>query len=123
MYFFEKGIVGLQEHREYALVPFDDSPFLILHAVDEELSFILLPAENAVQNYGFHIDEETVSVLKAEDPGEIDIMLIVNIIEDQLYVNLKAPILLCPKHQTGCQFIITDQDYPIRQPLSRGGGS
>ena len=114
---FEKGIVGFQEIKEYGLVALEDTPFFILHATSAQLSFILIPAEKVVIDYSFKIDQETIDLLGIQRPEDVVIFLIVNIIDDQFYVNLKAPVLIAPNQQTGCQFVIHDQDYPIRHPL------
>lgn len=119
IYRFEKGIIGLQEIRRYALIQLDNFPFSILHALDAQISFIVIPAAQVVDNYGFHIDDETAELLGVERPEEVETWLIVNVIEDQVYVNLKAPVLLSPAHRSGVQFIIHDQELPIRHPLIR----
>lgn len=115
---FDKGIVGLQNIDTYGLVAMEDTPFYILHSLEEQLSFILIPAEKAVQDYGFEIDEETVELLSIRKLEDVVTFLIVNIIDDILYVNLKAPILIAPNQRTGCQFVIHQSDYPIRHPLA-----
>ncbi|QMV44980.1 flagellar assembly protein FliW [Cohnella cholangitidis] len=115
---FGKGIIGIQEFDTYGLVAIEDTPFFILHALQEQLSFIVIPAEKAVQDYGFHIDDETIELLRIQKIEEVVIFLIVNIIDDVLHVNLKAPILIAPNQRTGCQFIIHQSDYPIRHPLT-----
>ncbi|HEY8529486.1 MAG TPA: flagellar assembly protein FliW [Paenibacillaceae bacterium] len=119
IYRFEKGIVGWQDIKQYALIGVEDTPFFILHAVDEQLSFILIPAEKVVLDYGFEIDDETVELLDAKKPEDVVIFLIVNIIDDAFYVNLKAPVLLVPRSRAGCQYVIHDRDYPLRFPLRR----
>ena len=115
---FDKGIIGLQDIDTYGLVAMEDTPFYILHALEEQLSFILIPAEKAVHDYGFAIDEETVGLLSIQRLEDVVTFLIVNIIDDVLYVNLKAPILIAPERRTGCQFVIHQSDYPIRHPLT-----
>lgn len=115
---FDKGIVGLQEIDAYGLIALEDTPFFILHALREQLSFILIPAEKAVRDYGFTIDSETIETLRIEKVEDVVTFLIVNIIDDELYVNLKAPILIAPEQLTGCQFVIHQIDYPIRHPLA-----
>lgn len=115
---FAKGIVGLQEIDQYGLVALEDTPFFILHAIREQMSFVLIPAEKAVQDYGFEIDRETIELLDIQASADVVTFLIVNIIDSELYVNLKAPVLIAPERRTGCQFIIHQSDYPIRLPLS-----
>lgn len=117
IYRFDKGIVGWQNLHEYALIPLEEMPFYMLHATEGSVSFFLIPAEQVVEDYGFRIDEDTVQLLGASQPDEVSTMLIVNIIDNQLFVNLKAPVLLSPKCRAGVQFIIHDMDYPLRYPL------
>jgi len=119
---FEKGIVGWQNITHYALVAVEETPFYILHALRDQLSFILIPAEKAVLDYGFEIDDETVELLGVRKPEDVVPFLIVNIVDDAFYVNLKAPVLLVPHNRTGCQFVIHDRDYPLRHPLVRKEG-
>lgn len=118
IYHFPKGIIGLPEYQEYALIQFEDAPYNILHAVDEQLSFILLPPSLAVKDYGFSIDQAAIGLLNISKPEEVATFLIVNIVDDQMFVNLKAPVLLSMSTRKGCQFIIDDQDLPLRYPLS-----
>jgi flagellar assembly factor FliW len=115
---FGKGIIGLQNIYNFGLVALEDTPFFVLHAIQDQLSFVLIPAEKAVQDYGFTIDRETIELLSIQNDDEVITFLIVNIIEDILYVNLKAPILIAPDQRTGCQFVIHQSGYPIRYPLT-----
>lgn len=119
IFHFKKGLVGIELYKDFALIPLEDSPFFILHTTneDEDVSFILAPAENVVSDYAFDISSEAIDVLKAEKAEDVVIFLIVHIIEDALYVNLKAPILLSPNEKLGLQFIIMDKEYPVRQQV------
>jgi len=117
---FQKGIIGLQDIQRYALLQIENTPFSVLHALDAPISFILIPASEAVDRYGFHIDDETTELLGVAHPEEVVTMLVVNIIEDRVYVNLKAPVLLSQMNRSGVQFVIHDQELPVRYPLSSG---
>jgi len=89
-----------------------------LHALHDQLSFVLIPAKKAVQDYGFTIDSETIELLAIRSFEDVVVFLIVNIIDDVLHVNLKAPILIAPDQRTGCQFVIHQSNFPIRHPLT-----
>ncbi|TYA11875.1 flagellar assembly protein FliW [Paenibacillus faecis] len=117
IYLFESGILGIPDIRQYALLPMEGTPFFVLHALEEEVSFILLPSHEAVEDYSFRITDETIGFLELISPEDVGVMLIVNINQDELYVNLMAPILLSPHSQKGCQYIIKDQELPVRHPL------
>ena len=123
IYHFPRGLVGLHEYKDYALIKVEDGPFHLLHALNDELSFILLPAHLAADDYGFHIDGPTVDLLDIRQPEDVVTFVIINVIDDQLFVNLKAPVLMAPGTRRGCQFIIDDPKYPIRHPLARKEGS
>lgn len=122
IYYFPRGLVGLQEFKDFALIQVEDGPFHLLHALNDELSFILIPAYLASDNYGFRIDSSTVDILAIHKPEDVHTFLIVNVVDDELYVNLKAPVLAAPGSRRGCQFIIDDPAFPIRHPLNRKEG-
>ncbi len=116
---FAKGIVGFEGFQSFALVAAEDNAYYILHALQGQLSFLLVRADLFTEDYGFQINEETVELLEISGSEQVVVFLILNIIEDQPYVNLKAPILLAPNSRRGGQFVIHDQDYPLRFPLIR----
>jgi len=118
VFHFPQGIIGLPEHHEYALIPIEGSPFYIFHAVDGDVSFILVESANAVRPYDFTIDKEVVQVLSVAAPEDVTTYSIVNMLDDRIVANLKAPVLLASQHRKGCQYVILDKDYPIRFPLS-----
>ena len=121
IYHFPRGIIGLSEYQDYALVQIEDAPYYILHALEHELSFILLPASNVTEDYGFQIDQATIDLLEINKPEDVMTFLIVNIVEEIPCVNLRAPVLLTLTTQKGCQFIIDNSDYSVRHALSRKG--
>lgn len=116
---FAKGIVGFEQYQTYALIAVEDGSYYVLHAVQGQLSFLLVRADQFLQDYGFQIDEETVELLGISSSEEVVVFLILNLVDDCPYVNLKAPILLAPNSGQGGQFVIHDQNYPIRFPLGR----
>lgn len=123
IYDFPKGIVGFEKIKGYALLQVENGPFYVLHALDEQLSFVLLPANLAVEDYGFHIDQSVIELLGIDKPDDVMTFVIVNVIDDQLYVNLKAPIIINSKTRKAAQHIIDDAAYPLRHPLVDKGGA
>lgn len=116
IYDFSIGLVGLAHIHAYALLPYSDTDFFILHSLTDDLSFILIPAHRIQEQYAFEMEDHLLELLgsKAED---IMPFLIVNIVDQVPYMNLKAPILLAPSSQKGCQFVLNDASYAIRTPL------
>ncbi len=117
LYSFEKGIIGFSNTTQFALMPYEDSQFYVLHACTEELSFILLPAMLLEKELSFQIDSESVKFLGVSQADEIVTFLIVHFVDDLPYVNTKAPILIVPSTQKGCQYVINDGAYAVRESL------
>ncbi|AKG36568.1 flagellar assembly protein FliW [Paenibacillus durus] len=122
IYEFEAGILGVSDIFHYALFPMEGTPFFVLHALDEEVSFILLPVQEAVLDYSFQIPDEVTELLALNSPEDVGVMVIINIQQEELFVNLMAPVLLSPYSLRGCQYIIKDQELPVRYPLKAEGG-
>lgn len=117
---FVKGMVGFQALRNYMLLPYEDTPFFILHGCDEEVAFILLPGD-LVTSYTFDVDQSTLELLEIKRPEEVVTMLVANIRGNEISVNLRAPVLLAPESQKGCQYILHNNDLPLRYVLREGG--
>lgn len=116
IYHFPQGLVGLSNIQTYALLPFADTELFILHAIESQLSFVLVPAHRIADHYAFQIEDHIAEILQSET-NEIIPLLIVNIVDQQPFVNLKAPILLATTSQKGFQYILNQMEYPIRTPL------
>lgn len=120
---FPKGIPGFGDTHDYALIQVESGPFHVLHALDEQLSFILIPGSLAADEYGFRIDQSVVELLEIQQPEDVMTYVIVNVVEDQPVVNLKAPILINQTTRKGIQHILDDASYPLRHPLGLKEGS
>jgi len=117
IYQFQQGIVGFSHLHQFALLPYEDTQLFILQAFEEEFSLILLPATMSGNVNGFHIDESVVSGLGIENANEVVAFYILRFIDDEPYVNLKAPILVVPTKQKGCQYVLTDDTVSVRERL------
>lgn len=121
VYSFEQGIIGLPEVTKYALLPYADSDLFILQSLKDNVSFVLVPAIKVDRELAFQIDGDTVSLLGVQGPNDIATMLIVHIVDEVPFVNCKAPILIVPETKKGCQFVINDANYAVREPLVMKG--
>ncbi|QNK58357.1 flagellar assembly protein FliW [Paenibacillus sp. PAMC21692] len=121
LFTFTSGIIGLSHIQNYALVSFADSDLHVLQSLDGNISFILISAAMIDKEYTFRIDEETVERLGVSDPAQVITMFIVHIIDDKPFINSRAPILLVASTQRGCQFVIHDANYAVREPLVMKG--
>lgn len=117
IYTFHQGLIGLSHITEYALLPYDNSDLFILQGCHEDISFILVPAAKVELELAFHLDEETVDLLDASNAEEVVPFYIVHVVDNSPHVNAKAPILIVPSAQKGCQYVINDGNYSVREPL------
>src|SRR5690606_6169869 len=108
IYAFEQGIVGFSHLKQFALLPYDDTELYILQSFKEEISLLLSPATMSANTEGFRVDDATVRQLGVQQADEIISFYIVRFIDQQPYINLKAPILVVPDQQKGCQYVIAD---------------
>jgi len=121
IYTFEQGIVGFSHLKQFALLPYDDTELFILQSFSEEISLLLLPAVMSANTDGFRIDDETVRQLGVLESDEIISFYVLRFIEQQPFINLKAPILLIPGQHKGCQYVIADDSVSVREPLLLAG--
>ncbi|MEF2243950.1 flagellar assembly protein FliW [Paenibacillus sp. IITD108] len=117
IYEFEHGLIGFSSIHNFVLFPYENSDLFILHALSEDTSFILIPALKIERELAFQVDSDTVEMLGVNDANEVVPFVIVHIVDDKPYMNTKAPILLVPSKQKGCQYVINDPSYSIREPL------
>ena len=122
IYSFEPGILGLADIKEYAVLSMAGTPFYVMHALKSDVNFVLLPSHEVLDQYSFHIPKEITTLMELSSPEEVGVMLIVNVQPDELFVNLMAPVLLAPHSRRGCQYVIKDQEFPIRYPLQLAKG-
>jgi len=106
IFFFENGILGFEDLREFVLVSEEETvPFKWLISLDmPDIGFPCLSP--------WHID-------LTYDPGkefdlENEVLLIIVTLDDgngQMTANLKAPVVLDIKYQRGKQIILTSDRY------------
>jgi len=121
IYTFEQGIVGFSHLKQFALLPYDDTELFVLQSFSEDISLMLIPAALAANSEGFRIDELTVQQLGVQEASEIVTFYILRFIDNEPYINLKAPILLVPEQRNGCQYVIMDDSVSVREPLVLAG--
>ncbi len=94
-----------------------------LQSVDTgELAFLLMNPSQVVPDYTVAVSQHDLTELAASDLDELEVYTLVVVPEDPAKVrtNLKAPILLNPKHRLGKQVVLDKSDYPIQYFLAQG---
>jgi flagellar assembly factor FliW len=117
-----EGLVGFEDQTRFILVEAKDyEPFLLLISVDEpEIGFPLIPAIYADPKYSPSLSADELALLGGEEIlKEYAVLLVATIGNNQseTTANLRAPVFINPEKRVGRQVILTDDQYPVRQPL------
>ena len=121
---FPQGLIGLPQARRFGLSPIPDprmGQFMILQSLDDfALSFLVLPLQIG-PNSVTHEDAAEACAALAVPLADADFFTVVTLrkVETGLSVsiNLRAPIIVDAKSHVGRQYVLANQNYPIRQPL------
>ena len=120
--FFPAGLLGFPVSRRYKLERFKpgegtESPFFLLSALDEELSFPLVHPDTIALEYPFAANSELLRLLRATSGEQLVPLLIMTVRErlDQTTLNLQGPVIVNPVACLGVQLVL--EHYPLRHPL------
>lgn len=120
---FTQPILGFQEFRRFLLLPGPEgSAVRWLQSVDNgDLAFILMDPRQVVPGYAVQTGPHELSELAVNTAEELEVYTLVVVPHDNSAVrtNLRAPILISPKHRLGKQTILERSDYPIQYYLTR----
>ena len=119
---FPAGLLGFGACRHYTLQPFkpgdgSDSPFFMLHAVDQDLTFPLIHPVSLALDYRYPITPDLLTGLGATSAQDLVPLLIVTVrnrLED-ITVNLKGPLIINSKKGLGLQMVI--EQYELHHRL------
>lgn len=117
--FFPAGLLGFATCRRYKLERFNagegsESPFLLLTAVDQDLSFPLVHPETIALDYRFPVNPDLLRLLRATSEEQLVPFLIMTIRErlEQTTLNLQGPVIVNPLTCLGVQLVL--EHYPVR---------
>ncbi|BAU26559.1 flagellar assembly factor FliW [Aneurinibacillus soli] len=119
VYSFETGLPGFPEHKQFLLLKIEDSPFTVLHAIDEDLYFILLDPFSFFSDYEFALPEHVIHQLSIEQREHVACYSIV-VLRDPLHdstANMAAPVVLNTANRKGMQLVLEKTPYSVKQPV------
>ncbi len=117
-------MVAFPDHRRFALTRLDQTGLVCdLHAVDDELRFVVVPPAAFFADYAPEIDDSVVEQLGVESADDVVVMLVVNLGDtpESATANLMAPVLVNRRTRRAGQFLLDDPDLPLRAPLTPVG--
>ncbi len=122
-----EGLVGFEDQQEYVLLDRDDCrPFRWLVAFqDPGLAFPLLGASDVLPDYRAPlsaIEEALLELAPGETPA---VYFVVSVVDEgrQIYANLRAPLVVNPRLQTGRQVVLLDAAYEVQHPVLERPGT
>jgi flagellar assembly factor FliW len=121
-FFFPEGLLSFSSHRHFVLSPYQPadgspSPFFLLQAKEDDLSFPLISPNLLATDYRLSLAPELLAKLAAGSMADLVVFAIVTVRDqlEQITVNLQGPILLNPVSHLGFQLVA--EQYPLRYPL------
>lgn len=120
---FPEGILGFPELNQYCLVdPADDTLILWLQSLDRpEVAFPVLEPKIFKTDYVVKLSAQELKHLKLETVQQSIVFTILTIPQDvtQMTANLKAPIVINLREQTGRQVVLQENEYTLKQLMFR----
>jgi flagellar assembly factor FliW len=121
---FDNGMMGFEELKKYAIL-YDiekeqKSTISWLQSLDEtELAFPVINPLLVDENYDPTVKEEYLEPLGAFKETDLVVLLTVTVPEkiENITANFKAPIIINAATAKGCQVIVENQDYKIKQEI------
>ena len=112
---FEKGMIGFEDIKNFALVGEEGLFVEWLQSIEETTSFAVMDPFIADTSYSFDMPDKVLEELNIKDPSEILIRTVVVIPEDitKIRTNLQAPVIINTKEKKAMQ-ILLDDTYPMR---------
>lgn len=115
IYQFPKGLPGFEEETEFALIPWEDTPFSYLQSVREkDLSFLLVSPFTFVTEYSFELSEVDKEELEIAEQVSVYSLVTIHSQTNKSTMNLLAPVVLNPEKRLGKQVILHQSIYETR---------
>ncbi len=117
---FPAGLIGLPNLRNFIVMPNKkDGPlFWIQNIEDPSIAFVLTDPTNFFLEYKVVPEQNDKDFLQIEEDKDCYVLTIVTVPPDQnITINLAAPILYSPKSNRAIQVIIEDTKYHHKTPL------
>lgn len=119
---FPAGLIGLPNLRHFIVMPNKKKgPLFWIQSIDEpDIAFVITDPTNFFLNYHVAPDTAERQSLCLEENDEYFVLCIVTVPPDQnITLNLAAPILFAPKSNRAIQVIFEGINYSSKTPLPK----
>ncbi len=121
-FFFPVGLLGFASVQHFVLSDYQppdgsQSPFYLLQASHEDLSFLLLSPHLLVPEYRMELSPQEIACLNATSIDDLVAMVIITFRDrlEETTANLQGPVLLNLATKKGFQIVV--ENYPVRHRL------
>jgi flagellar assembly factor FliW len=117
---FPTGLIGLPNLQHFIVMPNKKKgPLFWVQSIDDpDIAFVLTDPTNFFLDYQIHPDTLERKTLQLEEGDDFFVLTVVTVPPDQnITVNLAAPILFSPKSNKAVQVILEDPGHSAKTPL------
>lgn len=117
---FPQGLIGLKHLKNFVVMPNKkESPLFWIQSVDDPaMAFVLTNPHDFFSDYVVDIQDEERLNLEVGEEDDIFILTVVTVPPNQdITLNLAAPILFAPKSNKALQVILAAGTYSSQTPL------
>jgi len=117
---FPAGLIGFPTLHSFIVMPNKkDGPLFWIQSVDDpDIAFVLTDPTNFFLDYVVTADNAELNTLQISQEEEYFVLAVVTVPPDQnITLNLTAPILFAPKTNRAIQVILENTEYQSRTPL------
>ena len=117
---FPAGLIGLPNLRHFIVMPNrKEGPLFWIQSVDEpEMAFVLTDPTNFFLEYRVIPESSERQALQIDESDDCFVLSVVTVPPDQqITLNLAAPILFAPKTNRALQTILDKSNYSPKTPL------
>ncbi len=117
---FPAGLVGFPLLRDFVVMPNKKKgPLFWIQSVDDaDIAFVLTDPTNFFLDYTLKPNDSEIHALKIDHEKDCFILTVVTVPPDQqITINLAAPILFAPNTNRAIQVILENSKYQTKTPL------
>ncbi|MFC9541775.1 flagellar assembly protein FliW [Lysinibacillus sp. NPDC056959] len=125
---FEQGLLGLEDHKRFVLLPIsEEHPLVLLQSVEQvEIGFVVAYPFAFKKDYSFDLSAEDLEQLQIENEEDVLTYSVVTMKEtlQDSTINLLAPLVINMDKKRGKQIVLQDNKaFPLRYPMQTLEGS
>jgi flagellar assembly factor FliW len=114
-------IIGFEEYENYVMEdPIGEgSPFRLFICTEASVTFVVVNPYHVAEDYSFEIDDAVMGDLfpSGNPMEEIAVLCVVRVDEENLFVNLRSPIVVNTRTGRFVQTILQSEAYGVAVPF------